>query len=128
MLPLLQGALSIPAAPSQGWLQKLGQDCMEFLQISISGGPTYSSLHSILYTTLHSNGIPPVCKECRVPNRPKEAVFLCLATELCQTLPDCARLTSCELPTIPHITVEVNGINPGERSSPFTTTHRWYPL
>uniref|UniRef100_A0A8C3FJL7 Peptidase M60 domain-containing protein n=1 Tax=Chrysemys picta bellii TaxID=8478 RepID=A0A8C3FJL7_CHRPI len=94
--------------PVTGWLQKLSQDCAKVLQIPVKNGHVYTSLYHILYEMVQSNGIPLVSKEHPVKRHSKEVVLLHVATALCQTMSDCARLALCELPTVPSITVEIN--------------------
>ncbi|XP_065279674.1 TRPM8 channel-associated factor 2-like [Emys orbicularis] len=100
--------------PVTGWLQKLSQDCAKVLQIPVKNGHVYTSLYHILYEMVQSNGIPLVSKELPVKGNSKEVVLLHVATALCQTMSDCARLALCELPTVPSTTVEINCTNTGD--------------
>uniref|UniRef100_A0A8C0HAV2 Uncharacterized protein n=1 Tax=Chelonoidis abingdonii TaxID=106734 RepID=A0A8C0HAV2_CHEAB len=103
--------------PVTDWLQKLSRDCAKVLQIPVKNGHVYASLYHILYEMVQRNGIPPVIKEHPVKGNSKEVVLLHVATALCQTISDCARLALCELPTVPSTTVEINCTNSGERIS-----------
>ncbi|XP_066488102.1 TRPM8 channel-associated factor 2 isoform X2 [Tiliqua scincoides] len=106
-------------APLASWLQKLGQDCAAFLQIPAANCPLYSSLHRTLLKVLRKQGIPRVCSQCPVESNSKEAVLLCMATELSQTVTDCSDLVDkpCSLPIAAEpITVQIDGTNAGETS------------
>ncbi|XP_074926797.1 TRPM8 channel-associated factor 2-like [Chelonoidis abingdonii] len=100
--------------PVTDWLQKLSRDCAKVLQIPVKNGHVYASLYHILYEMVQRNGIPPVIKEHPVKGNSKEVVLLHVATALCQTISDCARLALCELPTVPSTTVEINCTNSGD--------------
>ncbi|KFP99795.1 Protein FAM115C, partial [Leptosomus discolor] len=103
-------------APLKDWLQRLAQDCTAFLHIPAHDCPAYASLHRILTKVLQRSGIPHVSRQCPIKNNSKEAVLLCMATELSLTLTDSAALVQkpaagvCALP----ITVEIDGTNPGK--------------
>lgn len=103
-------------APLKDWLQRLAQDCAAFLHIPAHDCPAYASLHRILTKVLQRSGIPHVSRHCPVKSNSKEAVLLCMATELSLTMTDSAALVQksaagvCALP----ITVEIDGTNPGE--------------
>ncbi|XP_066488101.1 TRPM8 channel-associated factor 2 isoform X1 [Tiliqua scincoides] len=104
-------------APLASWLQKLGQDCAAFLQIPAANCPLYSSLHRTLLKVLRKQGIPRVCSQCPVESNSKEAVLLCMATELSQTVTDCSDLVDkpCSLPIAAEpITVQIDGTNAGD--------------
>lgn len=110
----MEGPLQAPLA---NWLQKLGQDCAAFLQIPAADCPLYSSLHRTLLKVLRKQGIPRVCSQCPVKSNSKEAVLLCMANELSQTMTDCADLVDrpCSLPAAAEpITVEIDGTNAGD--------------
>lgn len=102
--------------PLKDWLQRLAQDCAAFLHIPAHDCPAYASLHRILTKVLRRNGIPRVSRQCPVKNNSKEAVLLCMATELSLTMTDSAALVQksaagvCDTP----VTVEIDGTNPGE--------------
>uniref|UniRef100_A0A8C4XWU1 Peptidase M60 domain-containing protein n=1 Tax=Gopherus evgoodei TaxID=1825980 RepID=A0A8C4XWU1_9SAUR len=113
-------------APLADWLHRLGQDCSAFLRIPAEDCPAYSSLHRILLKVLHRGGIPQVSKKNPIKSNSKEAALLCLATQLSQTMTDCAVLVQkptdgvCTLPSSSLITLEIDGTNTGERSGLFT--------
>ncbi|XP_030333930.1 TRPM8 channel-associated factor 2 isoform X1 [Strigops habroptila] len=102
--------------PVKDWLQRLAQDCAAFLHIPAHDCPAYASLHRILTKVLQRSGIPQVSRHCPVKSNSKEAVLLCMATELSLTMTDSAALVQkcaagvCALP----ITVEIDGTNPGK--------------
>ncbi|KAM6290504.1 TRPM8 channel-associated factor 2 isoform 1-T3 [Porphyrio hochstetteri] len=103
-------------APLKGWLQRLAQDCTAFLHIPAHDCPAYASLHRILIKVLQRNGIPQVSSKCPVKSNSKEAVLLCMATELSLTMTDSSALVqkcAAEVCTIP-VTVEIDGTNPGK--------------
>lgn len=112
-------------APLKDWLQRLAQDCTAFLHIPAHDRPAYASLHRILTKVLQRSGIPHVSRHCPVKSNSKEAVLLCMATELSLTMTDSASLVQksaagvCALP----VTVEIDGTNPGEECSPFLLRH-----
>lgn len=105
--------------PLKGWLHPLKQDCAAFLHIPAHQCPAYASLHRILTKVLKRTGIPQVSGRCPVKSNSKEAVLLCMATELSLTMTDSAALVQksaaevCDLP----VTVEIDGTNPGEELS-----------
>lgn len=105
--------------PLKGWLHPLAQDCAAFLHIPAHDCPAYASLHRILTKVLKRTGIPQVSRHCPVKSNSKEAVLLCMATELSLTMTDSAALVQksaagvCALP----VTVEIDGSNPGEELS-----------
>ncbi|XP_050821172.1 TRPM8 channel-associated factor 2-like isoform X2 [Gopherus flavomarginatus] len=107
-------------APLADWLHRLGQDCSAFLRIPAEDCPAYSSLHRILLKVLHRGGIPQVSKKNPIKSNSKEAALLCLATQLSQTMTDCAVLVQkptdgvCTLPSTSLITLEIDGTNTGE--------------
>ncbi|NXH41793.1 TCAF2 factor, partial [Dicaeum eximium] len=102
--------------PLKGWLHPLARDCSAFLQIPALDCPAYASLHRILTKVLKRTGIPQVSRHCPVKSNSKEAVLLCMATELSLTMTDSAALVQksaagvCALP----VTVEIDGTNPGK--------------
>uniref|UniRef100_A0A8C3H0Y6 Uncharacterized protein n=3 Tax=Corvus moneduloides TaxID=1196302 RepID=A0A8C3H0Y6_CORMO len=102
--------------PLKGWLPRLAQDCAAFLHIPAHDCPAYASLHRILTKVLKRSGIPQVSRHCPVKSNSKEAVLLCMATELSLTMTDCGALLQksaagvCALP----VTVEIDGTNPGK--------------
>lgn len=102
--------------PLKGWLSPLAQDCAAFLRIPAQDCPAYSSLHRFLTKVLQRTGIPQVSRHCPVKCNSKEAVLLCMATELSFTMADSMALVQksapavCALP----VTVEIDGTNPGE--------------
>uniref|UniRef100_A0A8C0UQC3 TRPM8 channel-associated factor 2-like n=2 Tax=Cyanistes caeruleus TaxID=156563 RepID=A0A8C0UQC3_CYACU len=102
--------------PLKGWLHPLAQDCAAFLHIPAHDCPAYASLHRILTKVLKRTGIPQVSRHCPVKSNSKEAVLLCMATELSLTMTDSAALVqksaagACGLP----VTVEIDGTNPGK--------------
>ncbi|NXY59867.1 TCAF2 factor, partial [Callaeas wilsoni] len=102
--------------PLKGWLHRLAQDCAAFLHIPAHDCPAYASLHRILTKVLKRTGIPQVSRHCPVKSNSKEAVLLCMATELSLTMTDSAALVQqsaagvCALP----VTVEIDGTNPGK--------------
>ncbi|XP_032907440.1 TRPM8 channel-associated factor 2 isoform X2 [Catharus ustulatus] len=102
--------------PLKGWLHPLAQDCAAFLHIPAHDCPAYASLHRILTKVLKRTGIPQVSRHCPVKSNSKEAVLLCMATELSLTMTDSAALVQksaagvCALP----VTVEIDGTNPGK--------------
>ncbi|KAM4789693.1 TRPM8 channel-associated factor 2 isoform 1-T1 [Cyanocitta cristata] len=104
------------AEPLKGWLPRLAQDCAAFLHIPAHDCPAYASLHRILTKVLKRSGIPQVSRHCPVKSNSKEAVLLCMATELSLTMTDCGALLQksaagvCPLP----VTVEIDGTNPGK--------------
>uniref|UniRef100_A0A8D0F4C8 TCAF2 factor n=1 Tax=Strix occidentalis caurina TaxID=311401 RepID=A0A8D0F4C8_STROC len=104
-------------APLKDWLQRLAQDCAAFLHIPAHDCPAYASLHRILTKVLQRSGIPHVSRHCPVKSNSKEAVLLCMATELSLTMTDSAALVQksaagvCALP----VTVEIDGTNPEAR-------------
>ncbi|KFP62621.1 Protein FAM115C, partial [Cariama cristata] len=101
-------------APLKDWLQRLAQDCAAFLHIPAHDCPAYASLHRLLTKVLQRSGIPQVSRHCPVKSNSKEAVLLCMATELSLTMTDSAALVQksaagiCALP----VTVEIDGTNP----------------
>ncbi|NXJ96520.1 TCAF2 factor, partial [Corythaixoides concolor] len=105
-----------PKAPLKDWLQRLAQDCAAFLHIPAHDCPAYASLHRILTKVLQRSGIPHVSRHCPVKSDSKEAVLLCMATELSLTMTDSAALVQksaagvCAQP----VTVEIDGTNPGK--------------
>nr|XP_032634577.1 TRPM8 channel-associated factor 2-like isoform X2 [Chelonoidis abingdonii] len=107
-------------APLADWLHRLGQDCSAFLRIPAEDCPAYSSLHRILLKVLRRGGIPQVSKKNPIKSNSKEAALLCLATQLSQTMTDCAVLVQkptdgvCTLPSSSLITLEIDGTNTGE--------------
>ncbi|KAG6926358.1 TRPM8 channel-associated factor 2-like [Chelydra serpentina] len=109
-------ALGVPLAD---WLHRLGQDCSAFLRIPAEDCPAYSSLHRILLKVLRRGGIPQVSKKNPIKSNSKEAALLCLATQLSQTMTDCAVLVQkptdgvCTLPSSSPITLEIDGTNTG---------------
>ncbi|NXE96198.1 TCAF2 factor, partial [Menura novaehollandiae] len=102
--------------PLKGWLHRLAQDCTAFLHIPAHDCPAYASLHRILTKVLQRSGIPQVSRHCPVKSNSKDAVLLCMATELSLTMTDSAALVQkpaagvCALP----VTVEIDGTNPGK--------------
>ncbi|XP_071618510.1 TRPM8 channel-associated factor 2 isoform X2 [Heliangelus exortis] len=103
-------------APLVDWLQRLSQDCAAFLHIPADGCPAYASLHRILIKVLQRSGLPHVNKHCPVKSNSKEAVLLCMATELSLTTMDSSALvqkSATEVCACP-ITVEIDGTNPGK--------------
>ncbi|NXQ67322.1 TCAF2 factor, partial [Quiscalus mexicanus] len=102
--------------PLKGWLHPLAQDCAAFLHIPAHDCPAYASLHRILTKVLKRTGIPQVSRQCPVKSNSKEAVLLCMATELSLTMTDSAALVQksaagvCAFP----VTVEIDGTNPGK--------------
>ncbi|KFU94540.1 Protein FAM115C, partial [Chaetura pelagica] len=103
-------------APLKDWLQRLVQDCSAFLRIPADNCPAYASLHRLLAKVLRRNGLPRVSRDCPVKSNSKEAVLLCMATELSLTMTDSAALVQksatavCAL----RVTVEIDGTNPGK--------------
>ncbi|XP_051464037.1 TRPM8 channel-associated factor 2-like isoform X2 [Apus apus] len=103
-------------APLKDWLQRLVHDCTAFLHIPAANCPAYASLHRILAKVLRRSGLPHVSRDCPVKSNSKEAVLLCMATELSLTMTDSAALVQksatavCALP----VTVEIDGTNPGK--------------
>ncbi|NXG22689.1 TCAF2 factor, partial [Grallaria varia] len=101
--------------PLKDWLHQLSQDCAAFLRIPAHDCPAYASLHRILTKVLQRHGIPQVSGHCPVKTNSKEAVLLCMATELSLAMTDTTALVQksadgvCALP----ITVEIDGTNPG---------------
>ncbi|NWW52368.1 TCAF2 factor, partial [Pedionomus torquatus] len=103
-------------APLKDWLQRLARDCAAFLHIPAYDCPAYASLHRILTKVLQRSGIPRVSRHCPVKSNSKEAVLLCMATELSLTMTDSAALvqkSAAEICAFP-ITVEIDGTNPGK--------------
>ncbi|NXY85560.1 TCAF2 factor, partial [Alcedo cyanopectus] len=102
--------------PLQDWLQRLSLDCTAFLHIPAHDCPAYASLHRVLAKLLRSSGIPNISRHCPVKSNSKEAVLLCMATQLSLTTTDSAALVQkpaagvCALP----VTVEIDGTNPGK--------------
>ncbi|KFO60029.1 Protein FAM115C, partial [Corvus brachyrhynchos] len=90
--------------------------CAAFLHIPAHDCPAYASIHRILTKVLKRSGIPQVSRHCPVKSNSKEAVLLCMATELSLTMTDCGVLLQksaagvCALP----VTVEIDGTNPGK--------------
>ncbi|XP_004382418.1 TRPM8 channel-associated factor 2 [Trichechus manatus latirostris] len=121
-LSAFQEALSM----EKSWLARLGVDGAAFLQIPTEGVPAYASLHRQLRKILHQAGLPAVSRHSPVARDSREAVLLCLATELARSGTDCSRLaqgpgtgtcpSSLRLFEQP-ITVEINGTNPGSSDS-----------
>uniref|UniRef100_A0A8C5TGD0 Protein FAM115C n=1 Tax=Malurus cyaneus samueli TaxID=2593467 RepID=A0A8C5TGD0_9PASS len=114
--------------PLKGWLPRLTQDCAAFLRIPARDCPAYASLHRILTKVLRRSGIPQVSSRCPVKSNSKEAVLLCMATELSLTMTDSAALVhkaAAEVCALP-VTVEIDGTNPGEEcvSLPLMWYHR----
>ncbi|NXS08384.1 TCAF2 factor, partial [Neodrepanis coruscans] len=102
--------------PLKDWLCRLAQDCTTFLHIPAHDCPAYASLHRILTKVLQRSGIPQVSRHCPIKSNSKEAVLLCMATELSLTMTDSAALvqkSAAEVCALP-ITVEIDGTNPGE--------------
>ncbi|NWZ38419.1 TCAF2 factor, partial [Brachypodius atriceps] len=105
-----------PTEPLKGWLHPLKHDCAAFLHIPAHECPAYASLHRILTKVLKRTGIPQVSGHCPVKSNSKEAVLLCMATELSLTMTDSSALVQksaagvCDLP----VTVEIDGTNPGK--------------
>ncbi|NWV67674.1 TCAF2 factor, partial [Malurus elegans] len=102
--------------PLKGWLPRLTQDCAAFLRIPARDCPAYASLHRILTKVLRRSGIPQVSSSCPVKSNSKEAVLLCMATELSLTMTDSAALVhkaAAEVCALP-VTVEIDGTNPGK--------------
>ncbi|KFP87301.1 Protein FAM115C, partial [Acanthisitta chloris] len=103
-------------APLKDWLHQLARDCTAFLQIPAHDCPAYASLHRVLTKVLQRSGIPQVSRHCPVKSNSKEAVLLCMATELSLTMTDSTALVQkaaagvCAL----RVTVEIDGTNPGE--------------
>ncbi|NXW67955.1 TCAF2 factor, partial [Hirundo rustica] len=111
----LQGRQEL-TEPLKGWLRPLAQDCAAFLHIPARDCPAYSSLHRILTKVLKRAGIPQVSGRCPVKSNSKEAVLLCVATELSLTMTDSAALvqkSAAEVCALP-VTVEIDGTNPGK--------------
>uniref|UniRef100_A0A672V8G9 TRPM8 channel associated factor 2 n=1 Tax=Strigops habroptila TaxID=2489341 RepID=A0A672V8G9_STRHB len=110
--------------PVKDWLQRLAQDCAAFLHIPAHDCPAYASLHRILTKVLQRSGIPQVSRHCPVKSNSKEAVLLCMATELSLTMTDSAALVQkcaagvCALP----ITVEIDGTNPARNGNSWCWT------
>ncbi|NXG98464.1 TCAF2 factor, partial [Loxia leucoptera] len=102
--------------PLKGWLHPLARDCAAFLHIPAQDCPAYASLHRILTKVLKRAGIPQVSRHCPVKSNSREAVLLCMATELSLTMTDSAALVQksaagvCAFP----VTVEIDGTNPGK--------------
>ncbi|NXU49069.1 TCAF2 factor, partial [Turnix velox] len=106
-------------SPLKDWLQRLAQDCAAFLHIPAHDCPAYASLHRILTKVLQRSGIPQVSRHCPIKSNSKEAVLLCMATELSLTMTDSAALVkkcAAEVCATP-ITVEIDGTNPGEETA-----------
>lgn len=119
-------------APLKDWLQRLAQDYAALLHIPAHDCPAYASFHRILTKVLQRNGIPQVSRHCPVKSNSKEAVLLCMATQLSFTMTDSAALvqkSAAEVCAVP-ITVEIDGTNPGEESMSLPLEesccwHRW---
>ncbi|XP_063582259.1 TRPM8 channel-associated factor 2 isoform X3 [Pongo abelii] len=103
-------------------LAKLRVDGAAFLQIPAEGIPAYISLHRLLRKMLQGSGLPAVSRENPVASDSYEAAVLSLATELAHSGTDCSQLaqglgtwtcSSSLYPSKHPITVEINGINPG---------------
>lgn len=113
--------------PLKGWLHPLARDCAAFLRIPAQDCPAYASLHRILTKVLKRTGIPQVSRHCLVKRNSKEAVLLCMATELSFTMTDSTALVQksapevCALP----VTVQIDGTNPGEELRLFLS---WHPV
>ncbi|XP_014747032.1 PREDICTED: TRPM8 channel-associated factor 2 isoform X1 [Sturnus vulgaris] len=105
-----------PTEPLKGWLHPLAQDCAAFLHIPAHDCPAYASLHRILTKVLKRTGIPQVSRHCPVKSNSKEAVLLCMATELSLTMTDSTALVQKSPAGVcaPPVTVEIDGTNPGE--------------
>ncbi|XP_012589294.1 PREDICTED: TRPM8 channel-associated factor 2-like [Condylura cristata] len=126
-LSQLQAALSHQAGEvPKSWLARLRVDVTGFLQIPAAGVPAYSSLHRLLRKTLGQSGLPAVGKENPVAGDSREAVILCLATELARAGTDCSTLAQglggcgCNpswLPSEDPVTLEIDGNNPGHGDS-----------
>ncbi|XP_017591324.1 PREDICTED: TRPM8 channel-associated factor 2 [Corvus brachyrhynchos] len=97
------------------YCSRSAQACAAFLHIPAHDCPAYASIHRILTKVLKRSGIPQVSRHCPVKSNSKEAVLLCMATELSLTMTDCGVLLQksaagvCALP----VTVEIDGTNPG---------------
>ncbi|XP_063671778.1 TRPM8 channel-associated factor 2 isoform X3 [Pan troglodytes] len=103
-------------------LAKLRVDGAAFLQIPAEGVPAYISLHRLLRKMLRGSGLPAVSRENPVASDSYEAAVLSLATVLAHSGTDCSQLaqglgtwtcSSSLYPSKHPITVEINGINPG---------------
>ncbi|KAM9293354.1 LOW QUALITY PROTEIN: TRPM8 channel-associated factor 2-like [Morus bassanus] len=101
----------------EGLAAKLAQNSTAFLHVPAHGCPAYALLHRILTEVLRKSGIPTsVSRHCPVKSNSKEAIFLCMATELSLTMMDSAVLVQksaagvCALP----VPVEIDGTNPGK--------------
>ncbi|KAJ1121170.1 hypothetical protein NDU88_009292 [Pleurodeles waltl] len=64
------------------WLQKLGQDCTEFVKLSPGGSSAVSSIHQMLKNLLHHTKVPTVSKDKPIQNNSNESVLIQLATSL----------------------------------------------
>ncbi|XP_033047647.1 TRPM8 channel-associated factor 2 isoform X3 [Trachypithecus francoisi] len=103
-------------------LAKLRVDGAAFLQIPAEGIPAYISLHRLLRKMLRGSGLPAVSRENPVASDSYEAAMLSLATGLAHSGTDCSQLaqelgiwtcSSSLYPSKHPITVEIDGINPG---------------
>ncbi|KAJ1121193.1 hypothetical protein NDU88_009315 [Pleurodeles waltl] len=70
------------------WLQKLGQDCTEFVKLSSEGSSAVSSIHQMLKDLLHHTKVPTVSKDKPIQNNSNEYVLIQLATSLHDRYPD----------------------------------------
>ncbi|XP_078512420.1 TRPM8 channel-associated factor homolog [Lissotriton helveticus] len=70
------------------WLQKLGQDCAEFVKMSAEGSAAVFSIHQMLKDLLRRTGIPTVSKGKPIKNNSNESILIQLATSLYDRYPD----------------------------------------